>query len=82
MVDLQSRFLEQLHLPNFIIENMYINGQYYHPTFLYESIWDVAGFIILVNIRKHLKLGETFSLYLTWYSNWSILYRRDYVQIA
>lgn len=60
--------LEQLHLPNFIIENMYINGQYYHPTFLYESIWDVAGFIILVNIRKHLKLGETFFLYLTWYS--------------
>ncbi|HGL5181954.1 TPA: prolipoprotein diacylglyceryl transferase [Staphylococcus aureus] len=61
-------FLEQLHLPNFIIENMYINVQYYHPTFLYESIWDVAGFIILVNIRKHLKLGETFFLYLTWYS--------------
>ncbi|HDE5129867.1 TPA: prolipoprotein diacylglyceryl transferase [Staphylococcus aureus] len=61
-------FLEQLHLPNFIIENMYINGQYYHPTFLYESIWDVTGFIILVNIRKHLKLGETFFLYLTWYS--------------
>ncbi|HDP5789646.1 TPA: prolipoprotein diacylglyceryl transferase [Staphylococcus aureus] len=61
-------FLEQLHLPNFIIENMYINGQYYHPTFLYESIWDVAGFIILVNIRKHLKLGETFFLYLIWYS--------------
>ncbi|HHX3079913.1 TPA: prolipoprotein diacylglyceryl transferase [Staphylococcus aureus] len=61
-------FLEQLHLPNFIIENRYINGQYYHPTFLYESIWDVAGFIILVNIRKHLKLGETFFLYLTWYS--------------
>lgn len=61
-------FLEQLHLPNFIIENMYINGHYYHPTFLYESIWDVAGFIILVNIRKHLKLGETFFLYLIWYS--------------
>ncbi|HFO2089032.1 TPA: prolipoprotein diacylglyceryl transferase [Staphylococcus aureus] len=61
-------FLEKSHLPNFIIENMYINGQYYHPTFLYESIWDVAGFIILVNIRKHLKLGETFFLYLTWYS--------------
>lgn len=61
-------FLEQLHLPNFIIENMYINSQYYHPTFLYESIWDFAGFIILVNIRKHLKLGETFFLYLTWYS--------------
>ncbi|HDG8684867.1 TPA: prolipoprotein diacylglyceryl transferase [Staphylococcus aureus] len=67
-VPVSRAFLEKLHLPNFIIENMYINGQYYHPTFLYESIWDVAGFIILVNIRKHLKLGETFFLYLTWYS--------------
>ncbi|MFI3133191.1 prolipoprotein diacylglyceryl transferase, partial [Staphylococcus warneri] len=61
-------FLEQLHLPQFIIDNMYIDGHYYHPTFLYESVWDVLGFIILVTIRKHLKLGETFFLYLIWYS--------------
>ncbi len=26
-------FLENLHLPEFIINQMYINGQYYHPTF-------------------------------------------------
>ena len=45
MVDLCHALLEQLHLPNFIIENMYINGQYYHPTFLYESIWDVADLL-------------------------------------
>ena len=49
-------FLEQLHLPQFIIDNMY------------ESVWDVLGFIILVTVRKHLKLGETFFLYLIWYS--------------
>ena len=27
-------FLEGLHLPNFIIEQMHIDGVYYHPTFL------------------------------------------------
>lgn len=30
-------FLENLHIPEFIIRNMYIEGIYYHPTFLYES---------------------------------------------
>ena len=47
---------------------MYIEGVYYHPTFLYESIWDILGFIILITLRKHLRVGETFSLYLIWYS--------------
>ncbi|MCG1471812.1 prolipoprotein diacylglyceryl transferase [Staphylococcus epidermidis] len=61
-------FLEHLHLPDFIIRNMYIEGQYYHPTFLYESIWDVIGFVILITLRKRLKLGETFFGYLIWYS--------------
>ena len=61
-------FLEQLHLPEFIINNMYIEGTYYHPTFLYESIWDVAGFVILLTLRKHLRIGETFFSYLIWYS--------------
>ena len=31
-------FLKNLHLPSFIIEGMYIDGSYYHPTFLYESL--------------------------------------------
>ncbi|WP_285490265.1 prolipoprotein diacylglyceryl transferase [Staphylococcus haemolyticus] len=61
-------FLENLHIPEFIIRNMYIEGIYYHPTFLYESIWDILGFIILITIRKHLRVGETFTLYLIWYS--------------
>ena len=41
-------FLKSLHLPKFIIEGMYINGSYYHPTFLYESIWCLLGFILLI----------------------------------
>lgn len=61
-------FLENLHIPDFIINNMYIEGVYYHPTFLYESVWDILGFIILITVRKHLRVGETFTLYLIWYS--------------
>lgn len=62
-------FLEGLHLPKFIIDQMYINGAYYHPTFLYESLWDFVGFIILMSLRKvNLKRGELFLSYLIWYS--------------
>ncbi|MGC4376843.1 prolipoprotein diacylglyceryl transferase [Fictibacillus sp. Mic-4] len=62
-------FLENLHLPEFIINQMYINGTYYHPTFLYESLWDIAGFIILILLRKvNLRRGELFLSYLIWYS--------------
>lgn len=61
-------FLENLHIPDFIINNMYIDGQYYQPTFLYESVWDVLGFALLLFMRKHLRIGETFFLYLIWYS--------------
>ena len=61
-------FLENIHIPDFIINNMYIDGQYYQPTFLYESIWDILGFVILITLRKHLRIGDTFALYLIWYS--------------
>lgn len=60
--------LEHLHIPEFIIKNMYIDGHYYQPTFLYESVWDILGFVILITLRKHLRIGETFCLYLIWYS--------------
>lgn len=62
-------FLEGLHLPRFIIDQMYINGAYYHPTFLYESLWNLLGFAILLSLRKvNLKRGEIFLSYLIWYS--------------
>src|SRR5699024_9853842 len=49
-------FLENIRIPDFIINNMYIDGQYYQPTFLYESIWDILGFVILISLRKHLRI--------------------------
>lgn len=62
-------FLENLHLPDFIINQMYINGTYYHPTFLYESIWDFAGFILLMLLRRvNFRRGELFLSYVIWYS--------------
>lgn len=64
-------FLKGLMLPNFIIEQMKINGVYYQPTFLYESVWDFAGFILLMSLRHkvHLfKRGEVVLTYAGWYS--------------
>lgn len=62
-------FLENLKLPDWIINQMYIDGKYYHPTFLYESIWNLAGVVILILLRKvNLRRGEMVLFYLTWYS--------------
>ena len=39
-----------------------------HPTFLYESLWNVIGFLLLFFYRKHKKFsGEIFLLYVVWY---------------
>lgn len=60
--------LKNLHIPSFIIDGMYINGAYYHPTFFYESLWCFIGFIILLIVDKlNKKTGILFSTYLIWY---------------
>ena len=49
---------------------MYINGNYYIPTFLYESLWCLLGFIVLLIIRKKDKYkhnGLLVSFYFIWY---------------
>lgn len=66
--EVTRNFLESLMLPEFIINQMYIDGTYYHPTFLYESIWNIIGFIILILLRPKLKIGQTLLLYLIYYS--------------
>jgi len=44
------------------------NGLCVHPTFLYESLWNIVGFIILHFYSKHRKFrGEIFWLYIFWY---------------
>lgn len=74
--------LKNLHIPEFIINGMYINGNYYMPTFLYESIWCIFGFILLIIIRRHkyIRLGQQFGIYLLWYSTFRFfieMYRQD-----
>ncbi len=68
-VETSLSYLQNLHLPNFIIQGMYIDGNYYIPTFLYESVWNLFGFFFLYywRNRKTTKIGQTSSLYLIWY---------------
>lgn len=62
-------FLTNLHLPQFIIDGMRIHGIYYHPTFLYESLWCLIGFIIMIIFRRryYRKIGQTTAFYMIWY---------------
>ncbi|UWG95813.1 prolipoprotein diacylglyceryl transferase [Dehalobacter sp. DCM] len=56
--------------PAFIQHGMYIDGQYYHPTFLYESIWNFLVFLFLFRLirKKALQDGIVFLAYLALYS--------------
>jgi phosphatidylglycerol---prolipoprotein diacylglyceryl transferase len=56
--------------PRFIQEQMYIGDQYYHPTFLYESVWNLLVFIFLIIYRRNFKKtdGEIIGLYAIGYS--------------
>lgn len=56
--------------PEFIQKGMYIGGTYYHPTFLYESIWNVivCGLLIYIVYKKKenqngIVLGSYMALY-------------------
>ncbi len=41
---------------------------YVHPTFLYESLWNAAGLILLHFLSKKRRFdGQTFLMYLVWY---------------
>ena len=44
------------------------NVTYYQPTFLYESVWNLIGFILLHFYSKRRRFdGEVFLLYVAWY---------------
>jgi len=62
-------YLQNLHLPKFIINGMNIDGNYYIPTFFYESLWCLIGLIIVLLIRRILKIkkGNITGFYLIWY---------------
>ena len=65
-------FLKSLKIiPHFVIKGMKIEGIYYHPTFYYESIWCIAGFLLIMVILllfRKIKKGEITCIYLIWYS--------------
>ena len=43
-------------------------GEYYHPTFLYESVWNLIGFILLHFLSKKRKYDGQVALgYVAWY---------------
>lgn len=66
----ESFLRNTLHLPDFIVNQMNVQGTFHHPTFLYESLWNVVGLIILIVLRrqKFMRAGELFLSYFIWYS--------------
>jgi len=55
--------------PNFIQKGMLIDGVYYHPTFLYESIWNMVVCLLLIYLlTKTFKRGTVFFSYIGLYS--------------
>lgn len=57
------------YLPDFIMNQMCIEGVMYYPTFLYESFWNLFVFGLLLFIRKYNPYrGELFLSYLMLYS--------------
>ena len=66
----QNEGLFQALLPRFITDNMYINGYYRHPTFLYEGSLNLLGAVIMLVLRRKyskLKSGDLMGGYFLWY---------------
>lgn len=56
-------------VPNFIKKNMEVNGNFHHPTFLYESFLNFVVVVGLIVIRRFrvLKVGDSLGIYLIAY---------------
>lgn len=62
--------LQALGLPNWLIQQMKIDGTYYQPTFLYESSWNLLGLLVLIGLvflYKNRRRGDLTYFYLLWY---------------
>ena len=58
-------FLRMGLLPN---EDSFFTTYFYHPTFLYESVWNILGFVIINIFYKKKKFnGQIACMYLAWY---------------
>lgn len=46
----------------------FVTEKFVHPTFLYESLWNLAGLILITYLYKKKKFhGQMFLTYMTWY---------------
>jgi phosphatidylglycerol:prolipoprotein diacylglycerol transferase len=70
----RSFLSDTLHIPNWIVNNMEIVvdgvSAFYHPTFLYESVWNLLLLVLLLWLRRRpfLRAGELFITYFIGYS--------------
>lgn len=58
------------YFPSFIKDNMLIDGEYRQPTFLFESIGNIIGFILIMFVYKKVgrkKRGDLAFAYMAWY---------------
>lgn len=62
---------EDFGLPDWFIEQMYVEGSYHHPTFLYEMLLNLIGCSLLLVAHFYfsakLKRGDIFAGFLIWY---------------
>jgi prolipoprotein diacylglyceryl transferase len=59
----------QIDRPNAAIPIGLPDSTLFHPTFLYEILWNVLGLVIILLLEREYRLrwGKMFSLYLIWY---------------
>ena len=64
-----TKLIDMKIIPQFIVDNMYINGAYHLPMFYFESLACLLGFIIILFFRRrtYVKVGQTTAFYLIWY---------------
>lgn len=65
----------KLYIPPQQRPRQYIDVEYFHPTFLYESLWNLMIFVVLMTLffrdlkrRRHLKVGTLALVYMVGYS--------------
>ncbi|PKR78011.1 prolipoprotein diacylglyceryl transferase [Halalkalibacillus sediminis] len=58
------------YIPDWIMNQMCVEGAIHHPTFLYESLWNLGGLILLLVLRYKVnpRRGVIFLTYVIWYS--------------
>lgn len=59
----------QIDFPNAAWPTGVAEGTLFHPTFLYELLWNLLGALVIVLLEKkvYLRWGKAFAIYLIWY---------------